>query len=254
MKYLAMILSVAISVSLLNGCGVAHVPSPENDDIETALPAIEAATEESIPAGSAAYSIDQVDCSYIDEATNEPLIRLTYDRVVITGSVGGAAEINRQVMEGFEDYKARREEIGTYLDTPFLTVESPVFYTVSAEVTHNSGNIFCIKYGEDWFMGGVHNFDLSAETYDLETGKKLTLADIIPEQEAQLRQYVLEWVNETYGEGVLGDPAEVLAGFAFDAIPFCLRDGQIILTFPTYTFAPGAAGATVIETEIYIGN
>ena len=74
------------------------------------------------------------------------------------------------------------------------------------------------------------------------------------EAEQKLNEIICDYVTEAYGEGLFGIPEQILAGYSAEEYNFYVEEGQIIVTFETYTFAPGAAGATVVPTGIMIGE
>ena len=47
------------------------------------------------------------------------------------------------------------------------------------------------------------------------------------------------------------DPAAVLQSWTLADFSFYLEEGELVLAFPTYTFGPGAMGATVIRTGLH---
>lgn len=53
------------------------------------------------------------------------------------------------------------------------------FWTSSCGITYGKGNIVSFCVTEDWYAGGVHNRHDYGFNYDLNTGKKLTIHDVI---------------------------------------------------------------------------
>lgn len=253
MKLFAVLTSLAVGSSLLlNSCG-AILSGLLGSSVrqEVSVETMASAVQES---EQAIFEIVREDRSFLDEASKKPLIEVYYDRVQVADSVPGADLINSQISADCEAFLAQRDGLEDSLQFPGLSTDSPFFCTSAAEVTHNGGGVFCVKSSESWFMGGVGNNNLSGMTFDLGTGALLTLADLCPEKEAQLREITLAWMDENYDEEDLFGREETLANYDFEDFPFYILNGQIILCFPTYTFAAGAAGPTIIETGLYIGD
>lgn len=208
----------------------------------------------------AAFSILENDDS-IRNDRGDRLVTILYDQVILDTSQPQWAPINETIAGS---YRAFREETDHLRETPPETWEEMLgqqgaIYgtfrcTCRAEVTNNSGGIFSIRMTRDWYMDGVFNQDYTGMTFDLITGEQVQLARLsdLPEAEfeQQLKQIVCAELAE-YVDVLFQDPAEVLETYALEDISFYIREGELVLTFPTYTFGPGAMGPTVIKTGLY---
>lgn len=253
MKIFAVLASLAVGSSLLfNSCG-AILSGLLGSSVRQEV-SVETVAPEEPNSERAEYDIFREDRSFLDERSKKPLIEVYYDRVEVAENVPGAKLINAYISAQCEAFLGQRDGLETHLEFPGLSTDSPFYCTSAAEVSHNEDGVFSVKSSESWFMGGVGNYNLSGMTFDMETGELLTLAELCPQKEGQIREYTLAWMDETYGEEDFFGREETLAKYAYEEIPFFILNGQIVLCFPTYTFAAGASGPTIIETGMFIGE
>lgn len=259
---------VFLLLGILTACAPAETGSAEPSASTEPRPLLTVPAEtlpsEPVPPApgqnQAAFSILENDDS-IRNDRGDRLVTILYDQVILDTSQPQWAPINETIAGS---YRAFREETDYLRETPPETWEEMLgdmgaLYgtfrcTCRAEVTNNSGGIFSIRMTRDWYMGGVFNQDYTGMTFDLTTGEQVQLARLsdLPEAEfeQQLKQIVCAELAE-YVDVLLEDPAEVLEAYALEDISFHIREGELVLTFPTYTFGPGAMGPTVIKTGLY---
>lgn len=250
-------LVLALAMLMLAGCqdsGNGRKSRKDRDD------------EDNAPeqAGSVEVEYRIMDGSWYN-GDGDVLISHVFEQVVVLDRTDAAEKINAQIEEVGEAFVSEQsyriyeseEEMEDYLELAGMGY-GDLFYDMSAEVTHNGDGILSIRMGMDWFMGGVFNADYYGMTFDLSTGEELTVLELIggdaEEAEQKLNEIICDYVTEEYGEGLFDAPDRILAGYSAEEYNFYVEEGQIIVTFETYTFAPGAAGATVVPTGIMIGE
>ena len=213
--------------------------------------------------GSALYRIVKEDRSW-KNSNGDILVSNCYDRVILKNASHGGS-INALIkadMEQFFDNDIRdlfqnAQEIESLFDSWGLDYGS-FFYNAGATVTHNEDDIFSICIATEWYMGGVFNADRYGLTFDLRTGERVTIPQLVEMDEAALKEkldaIVMYYLYDKYGGSFLNDPREVLEKLTPEDYLFYVEEGEIILCFPTYTFGPGAAGCEIISTGIMLGN
>ena len=215
--------------------------------------------EEILQIEEAPFEVVLVDNSIVNE-NGDILVRRTYEKVVLLADDPAIAAINALIeadCEAFlennqyltvEDYEQIIEGGGYGYDT-FLGVGS-------VTITHNAGGIFSFYIAGEYYQGGVFNVNYYGHAYDLTTGEAVKLADLMgmPEDEALalLNEITEAYLLENYGEGLLVDPAEVLAGYTLDSYDFFINGGELVLCFDTYEFLCGAAGPIMFYTGFFI--
>lgn len=208
----------------------------------------------------AAFSLLENDHS-IRNAQGDVLVKIRYDQIILDTGRPEWKAINERITG---DYLAFLEEMAYLQDTPMEQWERMIqdmgalygnfLSTCIPEVTCNSGDIFSVRMTREWYMGGVYNRDSYGMNFDLRTGEELTLNRLsdLPEEAfaAQLKQIICAELEESY-DVLTEDPAAVLQSWTLADFSFYLEEGELVLTFPTYTFGPGAMGAAVIRTGLH---
>ena len=130
--------------------------------------------------------------------------------------------------------------------------------TAEGEVSYNANGIISVNYTYNWFMGGVFNRNYDGFTYDLNTGERVSLADLLSGSEAEVLTSVqnVYWdaIVEHYGATDTQEnardyfEAKTLNDYKF----FVGENGEIYLIADTYEFAPGAAGAYVFASGLFV--
>lgn len=235
----------------------------EDDDISGEMPTQDVA--EGSPAESQAEGVEfeyvLVDNSVRND-NGDILVSREYVKVVLLGDDPAYASINALIEADCELFL--NSDIGWTVEELEEAVENlygydALFSDADAEVVHNEDGYLSIRIDEGWFMGGVCNCNFYGLTYDLTTGEEAKIEDVmgLPADEAlvQLRELSAERLVEYYGqEGLLVEPAGILADYTLDDFRFYLESGELVLAFYTYEFACGAAGPADIHTGIYIGD
>ncbi len=261
-KWLAMMLAL-LMLLMAAGCESSGWEEDDDDDRRSHREDEEDDGETVTGDGQVRCTIEVEDRSWENDNGDE-LLSNRYHRVVILEDSPQAERINALIEADMEDFFSyddfpfeSKEELETQLSS-FGWEYGSLHYDAVAEVTQNGDGVFSICINTPWFMGGVYNGDYYGLTFDLRTGEQVGMDRLVEMGEDELweklRAATLEYVYENYGEGAIGDPAEIFDTYSLETLAFHVADGQIILTFPTYTFAPGAAGATVVPTGIMLGD
>ena len=249
-------LVLALAMLMLAGCqdsGNGRKSRKDRDD------------EDNAPeqAGSVEVEYRIMDGSWYN-GDGDVLISHVFEQVVVLDRTDAAEKINAQIEEVGEAFVSEQsyriyeseEEMEDYLELAGMGY-GDLIYDMSAEVTHNGDGILSIRMGTEWFMGGVFNADYYGMTFDLSSGEMLTIPQLLDrdadEVEEELETIIGDYVTEEYGEGLFDAPERILEDYDVEDYLFYVEDGELIVTFYTYTFAPGAAGATVVPTGIFVG-
>lgn len=261
-----------LCVSLLCGCSPAVMPT-EPAPAETGSPT-EAVTEprtepvteptETLPtptepaAERADHEICRLDRSVRNEA-GEVIILFYYDRVIL-GEGEEFRESNRILEASAEAFleEIPIDELIDWAQQMDIGPEYPFLCNVTAEVTHNDNGIFSMKLARDWYAGGVHNLDYEGMTFDLRADRAVTLTELFPEEAdvivSRLKTLVWAELAAMYGQSADAEMWDKLQAYEAEEFLFYIEDGELILTFPTYTFGSGADGAMTLPTGQYIGE
>ena len=251
--------AILVCLLLLTGCGRGGAEATDTVPTETVLTEAPAATE---PMDCAVYDIVPEDRSLKNE-NGDILVESVYEKAVLRGTAPETDAINTAIAGDCDRFFAESGAT-SYYDPETLEqmiqnmgmAYGSLIHNAYVTVTHNRDGLLSLCISTDWFMGGVFNEDYYGMTFDLRTGENLgleQLSDLPPaELEAKLKEITAQKLREAYGEGLHSEPEEILADYTLEELLFYVRDGEVILTFPTYTFTAGTAGAAVIPTGIFV--
>lgn len=250
----------ALMAVLLGACGT-DPQAPASPMISSGnVSVMEPAEPESVD--SVNYQMVKEDQSIRDDDGNL-LVEFTYERIALSGSQPAVQAINQQIKNDCAKFLSseRRTDFETNAKNAVQggslnpqMENGHWFNTAEATVTQNADGIFSIRMTTGWYMGGVFNQDYYGMNYNLHTGKSATLPELLGENEDTLTEKLREIVSTH----LKADPgrfpsSENLSRYtSTDDFDFYVQDGKITLVFPTYEFGPGAAGATVIQTDLSI--
>ena len=269
------VIAMALLLCLLCGCGSSGLPK-EPATLTDTIPVTQEETEEGVvflepetqvntapPAIPAdlPYSMVESDDS-IRNDNGDVLIKILYQQIILDTTGQPQWQLINEAIR--RDYSLFREEVAYLRETPpeewermlqdMGSLYGNLMATRSASVTNAADGILSIRVQQDWFMGGVFNHDQYGLNFNLMTGEPLSLAvlsDLPPKEfEMQLKGIICADL-EQYKEILFEDPAVVLESYTLEDFQYYLEEGELVLTFPTYTFGPGAMGSTVIETGLY---
>lgn len=166
------------------------------------------------------------------------ILEYGYGQVVLQGSSNAQKEINRVIKADCMRHLQRlsSDDLEYYLEDSWATVEFPYCDTAGAMVSHNANSIFSVKMGADWYMGGVYDSWSYGMTFDLNTGRKLTLEDFFDSATGAL-PYLKTVVFNEFVKKELGDWDDLWEDISetmesLDEVDFYIQDGEIILCVP----------------------
>ena len=125
------------------------------------------------------------------------------------------------------------------------------FNTADGKAAFNDGRLFSICYQTAWYAGGVSNYDIFGVTFNVKTGKRLNLFQVLPEEDAnysELRATIHEKLLKKYDSEVAGafyqnyDSKKKLQKADF----YINTKGKVVVCFRTYDLSYGAAGCLTV--------
>ncbi len=222
---------------------------PEEERQEEQKPEDAAAEEETAEAAGNIYV--EVKQSKMEFEAEDGTVVLTVDRTVPVVTISNHAEsaeaINEYINSAFPEYDEEMLEIAkeTYAD---LGKENWRGYasgeTFASERTDTAVISFTVTYY--WDMGGAHpNSGKSGLNFSTETGKRLTLEDVVMDKEAAtaaINDFILEETKkEEYG-GMFFEGYEESIGDILTEDSWYLGDEGFHIIVNEYIISPHAAG------------
>lgn len=199
----------------------------------------------------AEYKIEKMDHSILDGKTKKPLIEIYYEKVnVLYGRTEPTDTINKLIENDYNKFLVAVEEENFAKLKSKAKVSKPWHLTYTAEVTNNEGGILSIKITKDRLVGSAHTTDYYGMTFNINTGKMLTLKDITHQSESGLKSDIqpLVWEAVKDNKNLYPDAEYMLNSLEFYEYLYYIQDGEVIVTLPTYTIGDDKLGAVVVET------
>lgn len=201
------------------------------------------------------YNHQLVDESYYDE---EGLLRIeyTYDRIVLRDNAPSLVAINKAIEQDANRFLEQLtiEQKEELVQSPWIG-DGYFWYTAESEVTNNSDGILSIMVSTNWCMGGVNTLDYYGLNYNLNTGEPLDLTKLFKMDEDQLvsRLQDIAWsyLCSNRKDALDEFAHETLYGYGLSDLNFYFQDGQLVLTFPTYSLGYGASGSFIVPTGLF---
>lgn len=204
-------------------------------------------------------SVGKIESRY-EEVTDETLpgvvlLEIDSERLVVDERFAGAERINQYLEEWQEENIADKglpksllqneeawseEETEDYYCVPYSysCVVSPVFYM--------DDHYFSFYQSEDAYWGGAHGVLFrTGFTFDLRTGEKMELTDIIGNSEAEFREivsaYFAEYINKN-PDAFWENAVEIVRSWSDFEIGYYLTPEGIRFWLPEYVISSFAAG------------
>ena len=210
-------------------------------------------TQEDIKIESVEYQISRQDNSYRN-TSDEILIENYYDQVILKGDSESISLINNTISDNMHESFLKPEDMQNYAQ--HATSEFPYRSNYTAEVTHNANGYISIKMLSLWYMGGVNNSIWYGMTFNLNTGSPATLTELTEIDsktlEAQLKEKTWSYLTTEHKDELFAEAYNTLQDYTLDKFDFYVENGEIVLLFPVYTFAPGVVGSMTVPTGVYI--
>ncbi len=196
---------------------------------------------------------------------------MVYDLVSLAGNLPGIESINEQIYKDYETHKRgalagfetfliewKNDPPAEYTDTVML-VTNYSNGDFSPGLQYYDGRYLSLFFDTFWCAGGVGESNAYCMTFDLQTGQKMSAADLFSNSsavKAQIVETVIDTLRTDYGITQM-DEYELteLNNLNLDSKTFFLsRDGELILCFDRYELGEGALGSPMIATGIRLGD
>lgn len=172
-----------------------------------------------------------------------------FDKPILKGKSNAIKKINRSLEK---EYKKSWDDKETIQDTAkemskySSTRKIRLYTTDKCKVTYNGKGIISFCYYSEWYAGGVNNTYHYGLSYDLKTGRKLQLSDVVSGSKTQIKTKIWKQYNKEYPHGFSSKKGAM-------KIPlsdwyFYLKNGKVIISHGAY--APwGGNGETKISLQ-----
>lgn len=215
-----------------------------------------------VNAKSATYSVETVQ-ETLNGDNGEPIATISYEKPVLVGESEEINIINQSIENDckkmFDEYKDR---LFSYAQTDYDNkTEDNIYYfhyyTSACEITNNNNGVISLKMTSEWYAGGVSSTNYYGLTYSLETGKALSLADVVEGSSSEIKERVVSaskkymskhseigWWNDE-----IQNALDTIKNYEVSEYKYYLKGNKAYICFDTYELTAGAGGAQIISIE-----
>ena len=199
------------------------------------------------------YTIHKYTKNY---GTGRPVTgRYEYQLPQSKGNTKAIKKINTALKKGYQaslrDKKNLAEYVNSANNDPAASRRGDYFSTTTCKVTYNKKRVVSFCFHHDWYAGGVHNGWTDGMTFDVRTGKKLTVADVVSGNAKSVKQTIIKKYFSKFPEKKSDSYAwKELNQTKISKFQFYLKNKNVIVGFGPYQ--PGGGNG---ETHIVLkGN
>lgn len=269
LKYAAVVLSGTL---LLGGCGTGGKSQPEQSqpqEVKSEQAQTQTATEaktdtaENTSGEAAADSVPEISITpgkkewYSDDGKTL-LLTVEESQVEVTNEGFDALKDAIAAQWGSLDEYSGGEQLGWAKEHYEINKSDGMDFTAytftrNIEVSRNEGNFisFCEKWSEQ--TGGAHgDYGVAGVTFDVKSGSKLELDDILSNPEGfyvKGVEYILKELDANYGDKLFPDYKETVQQHTFGkgySVNWYLDDAGIVINYELYSLAAFSEGLQTV--------
>ncbi len=181
---------------------------------------------------SAAVSFQTHKDSYYNRSF-DVLAKFSYKMPKVIGSSSVVKKINASIKKDYKAALKTKKNCFHYAKEATDEYKGGEFYTkTSCKVSHNSGGYVSFKFHSKWLSGGVGNIWTYGLNYDLKTGKKLKVSDVISGNEVTVKRKIIEGYCSQVTDNE--SAREELEQMKISEFQFYLKNGKVIVCFGPY--------------------
>lgn len=146
-------------------------------------------------------------------------------------------KINTSLKKGYtaslKDKEAVFDHAKEANNSSYYTYKEQYISTTKCKVTYNKKGYVSFCFLHEWYAGGVHNSWTDGMTYNLKTGKKLNVADVISGNSKTVKKKIIKkYFSEIKPEDEYA--RKELDNTKISKFQFYLKKGNVIVCFGPY--------------------
>lgn len=157
----------------------------------------------------------------------------------LKGKSSAVKKINKSLKAVYKESLDDRAHLknNTKIYSASSNYRNTFFWKTKCTVTYNKKNVISFCFYGDWFTGGVHCMWHYGASYNLKTGKKLGLKDVISGSSSKVKSKIAEKFASRYASPGYETKAEIRAAVLrrkWSELPFYLKNGKVIVSCGAY--------------------
>lgn len=182
------------------------------------------------------YTIHKYTKNY---GTGKPVTgRYEYQLPQLKGKTKAIKKINNALKKGYRASLKDKKALAGYVESAGKSnsaMQGSYFSTTSCKVTYNKQRYVSFCFHHEWYAGGVHNGWTDGMTFNVKTGKKLTVADVVPGNAKAVKQKIInKYFNKFPAKKSDSYARKELNQTKISKFQFYLKNKNIIVGFGPY--------------------
>lgn len=186
----------------------------------------------------------------------------SYQLLQLKGSTKAVKKINAVLKKDYRNSLKSKKEVFAYAKEAGDFYKETYYETVSAKAVYNKNGYISILFNENFFAGGPHGYlHRYAMTFDLKTGKKQVVSDVVEGNQNEVKNKItkkcLEQMRASgyFGSDIWAYPDKAAKDFLnqtpVSKYNFYLKNGKAVVFFNQYdlgmSYAAGIAPNVVLK-------
>lgn len=202
----------------------------------------------------ATYSIETVEDT-LTNSKGETIAIISYEKLVLDGKTEAIKKINKSIKKdctkNFREYKHR---VFSYAKD-YIALNDQYYYQVYCNVTYNDNDVISLKMTWYWYAGGVSNSSSYGLTYDLKTGDKLELTDVVEGSSSKIKNKIVKatekYINTINEDGWWSDndiqtALDQIKSYDLNDFEFFLKGKKVYICYDQYEILRSNFGGDII--------
>ena len=172
---------------------------------------------------------------------------VSFQYPLLKGNSKAVEKINETLKKAAEDYfesesakNLKEYTLEAIAENRFYDESEQYYFETSCSVTYNKNNVISIGMTERWYAGGVSNHNEYGYTFDLKTGKQLSITDVVKGNSKEVKNKILAAAKQYFqgeGSGATADWKEIepiIKKMKLAKMKFYLTPGKANICFGSY--------------------
>lgn len=161
-----------------------------------------------------------------------------YDLPQLSGNSSAIEKINKSLEKGYTKSLTDKERLLEYAKSGYVLDNNDTYFsTTTCNITYNQNNYISFCFKHKWYAGGTSNIWTDGISFDLKTGNKLKITDVISGDKNTVKNKIINKYLKVTGFGDNTDVIYELDRTKISQFQFYLKNRKVILCFGPY--APG---------------
>lgn len=169
-----------------------------------------------------------------------------YQLPVLKGNTAAVRKINASLKKGYKDSAENKKRMIEYIKSA-NKYNSPYgdryFWTTTCKASYNRKGYVSFRFCHDWYAGGVHNGWTDGMTFNLKTGKKLNVSNVMPGNAYEVKWRIIDKFFEKYPGQNTDSARRGLYSKKISDFEFYLKNGNVVVSFGAY--GPGGGNGEI---------